>query len=347
MTRTSYHRAEIVFAWIRRAALPAIIAAFAFMPPTASAENIKIGTIKLAVAGPLFIAQDKGYFAAEGLTAEVGFLDAAEPIAVAVTSGDYDFGATGFTGGLYALAGQGGLRIVAGNTREVPGFKLFAVAESNRAYETGLRSYAGLAGHSVGIAQIGSAPHYILALLADKYHLDMAGIRILALQSIPNMISAVVGGQADAIVVAGLPVSPVIERGDAKLLGWVGDEVSYQVGGVFTSRKTTDDRRGLVERFLRAYRHGARDYHDAFTGPDEKRTDGASAPATLALIAQHLGQTPEQARNGIGFIDGDARLDVKDIARQIEWYKAQGMIKGAVSADEIIDRRYVVALPAR
>src|SRR6185437_9747177 len=107
-------------------------------------ETVKIGAIKLAIDGPFFIAQEKGYFAAEGITTEMKYLDSAEPIAVAVASGDIDIGATGFTGGLFALAGQGNMRIIAGLTREMPGFHLLAVVESKRAYEAGLRSYAQL-----------------------------------------------------------------------------------------------------------------------------------------------------------------------------------------------------------
>lgn len=245
------------------------------------------------------------------------------------------------------MGGQGGIRIIAGLTRESPGFHLLAVAESNHAYETGLRSYKDLAGHSVGVGQIGSSSHYILGLLADKYGIDIQTIRIIALQSISNTTSALVGGQVDTAVIAGLPILPVIQRGDAKLLGWVGTEVNYQVSGVFVTKKTADQRGPVVERFLRAFRKGTRDYHDAFTGADEQRVDGPTAEATIALIASHVGQSTDQVHNAIGFIDGGARLDVKDIGRQIDWYKAQGMIKGAADPAAIIDRRYVVPLPTR
>src|SRR5690242_15963695 len=58
-----------------------------FMALTASApqaETIKIGLFRgTSAGGPIYIAMDKGYFAAEGLTAELTFFDAGEPIAVA------------------------------------------------------------------------------------------------------------------------------------------------------------------------------------------------------------------------------------------------------------------------
>jgi NitT/TauT family transport system substrate-binding protein len=326
-------------AWLGVAVMLAVL-----VSRLATAEDISVGAIKLAIDGPFYIAQDKGYFAAEGLNVEIKYLDSAEPIAVAVASGDIDVGATGFTGGLFALAGQGNIRIVAGLTREMPGFHLLAVAESKHAYESGLRSFGDLGNRAVGVSQTGSSSHYILQSLAAKYGIDMKTIRLLPLQGIPNMISAVVGGQADAVVIAGLPILPAISRGDAKLLGWVGDEISYQVSGVFVTKKTAEQRRDTVERFLRAFRKGTHDYHDAFSSADDTRADGPTSAATVELIAQHLGQSMEQVHNSIGFIDRDARLDVADVIHQIEWYRSEGMVKGTVDHNSVIDKRYVVPL---
>ena len=64
----------------------------------------RIGVLRLSSSAPVFIAQDKGYFREAGLEIELKFFDAAQPIAVATTSGDIDFGITAFTAGLYNLA---------------------------------------------------------------------------------------------------------------------------------------------------------------------------------------------------------------------------------------------------
>ena len=55
--------------------------------------------LRLSSSAPVFIAQDKGYFRDAGLDIELKFFDAAQPIAVATTSGDVDFGITAFTAG--------------------------------------------------------------------------------------------------------------------------------------------------------------------------------------------------------------------------------------------------------
>ena len=313
--------------------------------PAKAAEHVKIGTLKLAAGGLTFIAVEKGYFAAEGIDPELVFFDASQPIAVATASGAVDFGVTGITGGFYALAGQGALRLIAGSAHEAPGFRVMTFAAANAAYASGLKSYKDLPGHSVAISQIGGPPHYTLALIAEKYHFDLASLRLLPLQSMTNQVAAVTGGQADTIVTPVTAVMPAIERGDAKLIGFAGDETPWQSGGAFTTTKIADEQLKLVEAFLRALRHGARDYHDAFTGPDGKQQDGPTAPEVLAIIAKYTGEPIERIKLGIAYIDEDARLDVKDVYHQIAWYKSQGMVKGEVDGDQVVDKRYVIPLP--
>jgi NitT/TauT family transport system substrate-binding protein len=312
----------------------------------AAAETVKLGQVKGTLTGPAYLAQDKGYFAAKDLTVEIVYFDAAQPIAVATASGDIDFGAVGLTGGMYSLGGQGALRIIAGFFSETPGFQLITYLASNRAYSAGMTSLKDLSGRTVAVTQIGSALHYALGLAAEKYGVDLASVHVLPLQANANIASAVVGGQVDAALLNSFYANPMVQRGDAKLLGIVGDETPWQMGAVFTATKTANERHETVERFLSAYRHGAREYHDAFTGPDGKRKDGPTAPAVAALIAKHIDQSIEDVESSITFVDPELRLDVKDVLHQIAWYKAQGMIKGPVDGDELIDKHYVIPLPA-
>jgi NitT/TauT family transport system substrate-binding protein len=213
----------------------------------AAAETIKIGMQK-PVGGPLYIANDKGYYAAEGLTPDYVFFEAGEPIAVAVASGAVDFGVAGLTGGFYSLAGKGALKIIAGQTHEVPGFPANTVAASNKAFEGGLKTVKDLPGHSVAITQIGSAFHYDLGLLADKYHFDLKTIRLMPLQTNPNAVAAVVGNSADAVVTIAPWVRPAINKGDAKLLAYIGDESPWQLAVAFTGTKTANEQPDKVQR---------------------------------------------------------------------------------------------------
>jgi NitT/TauT family transport system substrate-binding protein len=312
----------------------------------ADAETVKLGLVKVANSGATYIAKEKGYFAAEGIDAELVFFDGGGvAVTVAVVSGDVDIGETATSAPLFTLGGQGALRIVGGETREAKSFHNFALVASNHGYETGLKSYADLPGHSLAIPQIGSSAHYRLSLLADKYGLDIKTIRLLPVQSISNIVSSMKGGQADGTINSATQMMPLISAGEAHLIGWLSDEVRYQSAITFVSTRTANERGDMLARFFRAFHKGLRDYHDAFTGPGEIRQDGPTAPDVLAIISKYTGEAPEQIRLGIAYAPTNGGLDSKNIAQQIAWFKAQGMLKGPVDGAMVVDRRYVTELP--
>ncbi|HXQ52630.1 MAG TPA: ABC transporter substrate-binding protein [Stellaceae bacterium] len=315
----------------------------------ALAEPIKIGVVGVNAFAPVYVAQERGYFAAEGVPAELVYFDAAAPVAVATVAGAIDFGVAAVTAAFYNLAGQGELKLVAAAAHEAPGFQIQAFLASRHAWDAGLKSLKDLGGHSFGVTTKGAPPVYVVgAILAEKYGFDFKTIEVLSLQSIPNINTALTGGKADFTTVSMTPgMQALIDRGDIKRLAWVGDEAPWQFGIVFAGAKTAAERHDTVDRFLRAYRKGARDYHDATTGADGKRKDGPAAEAMIAILAKYTKQSVEEVKYGIPYLDADARLDVKDIMRQVAFYKAQGLVKGEADAAAMIDQRSVIPLAAK
>lgn len=313
----------------------------------ASAEGLKIGVVGVNAFAPVFVAQEKGYFAAEGAPAELVYFDAAAPVAVAAVSGAIDVGVAAVTAAFYNLAGQGELKLIAAAAHEVPGFQIQAFLASRHAYDSGLTSLRNVAGHSFAVTTKGAPPVYVVGgILAEKYGFDFKTVAVLPLQSIPNIDTALTGGKADFTSVSMTPgMMSLINRGNIKRIAWVGDEAPWQFGIVFTGAKTADTRRDLIERFLRAYRKGARDYHDAVTDASGKRKNGPAAEAMIAILAKYTKQSPEEVKLGIPYVDAEGRLDVKDILRQLAFYKAQGMVKEQADSAAMIDQRYVLPLP--
>ncbi|HYC15208.1 MAG TPA: ABC transporter substrate-binding protein, partial [Stellaceae bacterium] len=90
---------------MRRGWIAALLVAATVASTTGAqaAEKLRIGVLRLASSGPVFVAEDKGYFAAEGLEVELRFFDAAQPVALATVSGDIDIGVTGLTAGFFNL----------------------------------------------------------------------------------------------------------------------------------------------------------------------------------------------------------------------------------------------------
>lgn len=326
-------------------AMAAIMLAVGAMDSVA-AEHIKIGIVRSLGGAPVFIAKEKGFFAAEGFDAELVLFDAAQPIAVAATSGDIDFGTTGMTAAFFTLASQGALKLIGAGTWEHPGFQSIGFLVSNQAYASGVKSFKDLGGRSVAITQLGTPLHYNLARVLEKYGVDLKTVRVLALQSNPNVGSALTGGQADAAVQTAANAYPLVQRGDARMLGWVGDELPPgQSEGTFTATKLANEKPETVKRFLNAMRKGERTWDEAFTGAGGKREDQATAPELIAIAAKVLNQPPEIVKLGIAYYDPQSRVSVTDVRRVVEWYKSQNMLKGEIDIDALIDKRYAILAP--
>lgn len=304
----------------------------------------KVGVLRLQSSAPVFIAQDKGYFREAGLDIELKFFDAAQPIAVATTSGDVDFGITAFTAGLYNLAGKGTLKVIGGMSREKAGYPLIGYFASNKAYANGLKTPKDLAGKRVAVTQVGSSFHYSLGLLADKYGFKLSDVKIVPLQSLSNAAAALKGETVDAAL---LPVSTarkLMDDGGAKLLGWVGDETPWQLGAVFASPKTLANK-ALVTKLLTALARADREYHDVIlsTVKDGKATINDKTKPLLEIIAKYTNLSVEQVVGNCAYVDADGKLDVKNVDNQIKWLQAQGFVDKGFDANAIIDKDFVKA----
>jgi NitT/TauT family transport system substrate-binding protein len=317
-----------------------LVAALLLACGAARAEPLKIATVKSTTLGAIYLATDKGYFAAVGI--EPQFIDFDSPglVPPAVVSGSADIGSTGVSAQLYALAAQGAAKIFAGQAREHPGFQVNAFILSNAAAAAGLKSLDDLKGHSVAISLIGSPVHYAAAQVALKHGVALDQLRFLPLQANSNIVSAVSGGTADTGVVPATVMAPSLAKGELKLLAYIGDELQWQSSALIAAPRVLDQHSDLIKRFLVALRRGLRDYHDAFTAPDGSRHDGPGAAAALAILAKYVGQTPEQLHASIPFVDPDGRLDFANMRQQIEWFSAQNMLKGQVTLDQVIDKRF-------
>ena len=306
------------------------------------ALKARIGVLRLSSSAPVFIAQDKGYFRDAGLDVELKFFDAAQPIAVATTSGDIDFGITAFTAGLYNLAGKGTLKVIGGMSREKAGYPLIGYFASNNAYAAGLKTPKDLAGKRVAVTQTGSSFHYSLGLLADKYGFKLSEVKVLPLQSLSNAAAALKGETVDAALLPASTARTLMDADGAKLLGWVGDETPWQLGAVFASPKTLTNT-PLVTKLLGALARADREYYDVILAAvkEGKAPINDKTKSLLEIIAKYTNLPVEQVVGNCAYIDPDGKLDVKNVGNQIEWLQEQGFVDKGFNADAIIAKDFV------
>jgi NitT/TauT family transport system substrate-binding protein len=317
--------------------------ALAATSASGQAEKVSVAALAFVSSAPIFIAQDKGFYAAEGLEVEFKIMQAAAPVAVAVASGDAHFGITGLTGGFYNLAGKDGVRIIASQSREEPGWDFVAFVASNKAHEAGLASVDKLQGKILGHTTAGSTFHYVFGRLYEQRGWKLEDAQLRALQAVPNMYAAVKSGQVDAIQAPASVANTMQQAGEAKIIGWVHQHVPWQLGALFTSPKLIAEKRPTVEKFLRAYLKATAAYDAAFQSKDAagKRVWGPGSDELIAIIEKHTKATPDVIRQSLPYIDPKGRLKVKDIYDQIAWNKANKLVDATVDPKKAFDLSFV------
>ncbi len=335
---------------MRRSVVLLCFAATLLWTPARAADVLRIGLLHTLSPAPLFIAMERGYFRDEGLDASFRFFEAAQPIAAAAVSGDIDVGITALTGGFFSLAGRGTLKVIAGGLHEQPGYEGTAILASRKAFDAGLTSAARLAGHSFGITQFGSSFHYMAGRIAEREGFALKDLTLRPLQGIGNMAAAVRTGQVDATMAIASMARPLEASGEARIIGWAGDLVPYQITAVFAPSRMLNARPDTLRRFVRAYRRGVADYRDGFLrlDPAGKPVRDAKTAALIPLIQKYVyagdPDGPRKIEEGVGYYNEDARLDVQDVAAQLRWFTGQGLVKGQIEPADVIDTRFAGTL---
>ena len=318
-----------------RVALAAVLAVAALVAQ--AAEKVRIGYIALPSQAPSFIAKERGYFAAEGLDAELVAFQAAQAMAVAIASGDIDFGVTAVSGGLLNLAARGdAVRIIGGALEEaegVPGHKILA---SKAAFDAGLQSPMDLDGKSFAITTQGSSFEYMGQQVAAR---NGGAVKTVALANMPAIAAALQAGKVDAAVAQPGIAADLVAKGAAVEIGKVVDFLpGYQVTVLFTGAKLAQEKPEQVAAFKRAFAKGAADYNAALV---EKSPDAAT-DAVIAAIHKYVYTDRNDAdasrliREGAMLISPEARLNRDDVRKQIGWFKAQKLVPDTLDINALL-----------
>ena len=319
-----------------RVALAAVLAVAALV--TQAAEKVRIGYIALPSQAPSFIAQERGYFAAEGLDAELVAFQAAQAMAVAIASGDIDFGVTAVSGGLLNLAARGdAVRIIGGALEEaegVPGHKILA---SKAAFDAGLQSPMDLDGKSFAITTQGSSFEYMGQQVAAR---NGGAVKTVALANMPAIAAALQAGKVDAAVAQPGIAADLVAKGAAVEIGKVVDFLpGYQVTVLFTGAKLAQEKPEQVAAFKRAFAKGAADYNAALV---EKSPDAAATDAVIAAIHKYVYTDRSDAdasrliREGAMRVSPNAALNRADVLKQIGWFKAQKLVPESLDVNALL-----------
>ncbi len=323
-----------------------VISAITASITTAGAqEKINVGALRFTSHSASFVALERGYFKEQGLDVTFKFFQAAQPMAVAIASGDVDFGVTAISGGLINLANKGAIKVIGGALQEEPGIDGQMILVSKKAFDEGVTKPAMLKGRSYGITQAGSSFHYMAAKIAQKEGFPSSDIKVKPLQKVGAIIGALKSGQIDAWsivphIAKGLAKSPAVE-----IIGNISDYIpDYQVTTVFTSADNAANKKDLVKRFLAAFSKGADDFNAALvdkTAGDQAAEDMVKLIHKYVYTSRPYEKAAPSIRNGAMRINKNAKLNLTNVKDQLAWFQSEGLVSKDITIDTLVDSSFV------
>lgn len=300
-------------------------------------RKVKLGVLKLTSSAVLFLGAERGYFKEFGVEPELVFFQAAQPIAVALASGDIDVGATGLTAGLYNIvAGGVPIWIVADKGREWPDHNLTALVVRKDLHDSGVRTMKDLKGRKIGVTQIGSTFHYNIGRCLEKEGMQPGDVELVPLQALPALNDALAAKRVDAVATAEPFVSRLEASGAGVTIVRTGDTFPWQIATIMYSGRFAKDRRAAVS-FMKGYAKSSRAYFDAVLAAK----GGPAFDEVVAITAKYTGAGPDLIRKGFPYQDRDGRLMPGDVGRQTAWWYAQKLVKAPIAEKAIVDESFL------
>jgi NitT/TauT family transport system substrate-binding protein len=311
-------------------------------PALAQRRKVVVGALPFTSHSGSFVAVERGYFDAAGLDVELKFFQAAQPMAVAIASGDVDFGITAISGSLISLADKGAVKVIGGALSEEPGIDGQKILASDKAFKDGLTAPADLGGARYGMTTAGSSFHYMGSKITGAEGVEAT---FVPLQKVGAIIGALKSGQIDAWSIVPHIAKPLDGSGAAHIIGNVSDYLpDYQVTTVFTSARNAASERGLTSAFLDGFAKGVADYNAAMvdrTAGDQALQEMVDLIHTYVYADRPRDKAAPSIINGSMRLNAGARLNLGSVRDQLAWFQSEGLVDPDIALDTLVDTSYV------
>jgi NitT/TauT family transport system substrate-binding protein len=311
-------------------------------PAIAQGRKIVLGALSFTSHAGTFVAVEREYFKQAGMDVELKFFQAAQPMAVAIASGDVDYAVTAISGGLVSLADKGAIKVIGGALQEEAGIDGQKFLVSDAAFKAGITAPGMLDGKSYGISTAGSSFHYMGAKMAAA---EGISLQFKPLQKVGAIIGALKSGQIDAWSIVPHIAKPLAGSGAVHIVGDVATYLpDYQVTTLFTSAKNASDEKQMTQDYVAAYSKGVADYNAAMIARDGG-DDGVNAMVDLLHKYVYTDRPREKAApsiiNGTMRLNEGGKMNVASVRDQLEWFQSEDLVGKDIPLDALIDTSYV------
>ncbi|MFI5268022.1 MAG: ABC transporter substrate-binding protein [Chloroflexota bacterium] len=305
--------------------------------PSASAAaktvTVKFGYNPILAGAPLYFAQDRGYFSQAGLQVDFTPFDSAALMTAPIAAGQLDAIPAAPSPGLFnALARDVKLEAVAAMSST----NATLLVRKDLVDSGQVKTPHDLVGKKVSLNVEGSPPDYGIRNILIKSGLTLKDVDVQRVVN-PDVAVAFSNKGIDAGV-ASEPISTlIVQKNLAVALANSSQFIGNQTGSFLAFGPSFLNRGDDVPaRFMSAYLKGYHDYVGAIQGGKiTKPEDLAILSKWTKIAAETIALVP------IPPPPADSRVDMEDLNRQQDFWKAQGIVTSAVDLSKVVDYKYL------
>jgi NitT/TauT family transport system substrate-binding protein len=222
----------------------AVLLAVLAATPVAALDAIKVGiTDRVNTVLPLWIAEAGGFYAVQGLRAEITPMGGGGPGIQALTGGRIDIMRVGLSSVVQGNRAGGDLRTIASMSNVIR-FAFFTAP--------GVTDAAPLKGGVVGISTRGSETDTVVTLTLRRLGLARSDVTVKEFATARERLAALRAGEIRATVLNEPAASLAREQGLHVMVDLAAEQVPWLFSSVVVRRADLTGRRDLLTRFLKA-----------------------------------------------------------------------------------------------
>lgn len=196
---------------------------------------------------PVWMAQEGGFYAANGLKVEIVNMGGGSRGAKALQAGAIDLMRVGMSSVVQANRAGGDLRLIASMSNVIR----FVIVTA-----PGVKTAADLKGGVIGVSSFGSESDSTVTLALERLDLTRADVTVKEYGGGAKRLAAVRAGEIKATAINEPTTSQAREQGVNILIDLAAEKIPWLFSGVVVRRNDLKERRDLVLRFLRAVIEG-------------------------------------------------------------------------------------------
>lgn len=278
--------------------------------------TVRVGHVPVTIYAPLFIADQKGYFAEEGIDVELLPVQGGTENVVQVAAGNFDVAGGGIGAGMLNAVARGiDFEIVAPLHTERPPVTSPLVVSKAR-YDSGeITEVADLAGKKVSTNAKGSATEYWLWKALQQGGLGFGDVEVIGL-GFREVGAALENGSLDGGIL-GEPLATLAE--DQGLIARLSEDFidDFTSTMIYYNKEWAEANPELARGFIKAFIRGARDLNGDSWYDEEN----------LAIIEQATGVPAEVVgRANRSYHDPNGVVPLADLMEMQRFFREEGQL---------------------